>query len=86
MNDKDKNNKAKVILNSEIKSENQREETIFEDNFLEEPNINFSYNYKGFKKISGWWIFLFLLILVSIPIGIIYILFLIFRSFIRLLF
>ena len=38
---------------------------------LNDPELNFSYNYSGFKKISGWWILIIILIMISIPISLI---------------
>ena len=85
MND-NKQKKAKIILNSEINNEVEENVPQREDDILGDPKMNFNYNFRGFKRISGWWVILFLLILISIPIGIIYIIFLIFKSIINLIF
>ena len=57
-----------------------------EDDIMGDPKMNFNYNLRGFKRISGWWVILFLLILISIPIGIMYIIFMISKSIINLIF
>ena len=85
MND-NKQKKAKIILNSEINYEIEEDAPEKEDNILGNPKMNFNYNFRDFKRISGWWVILFLLILISIPIGIIYIIFLISKSIINLIF
>ena len=85
MND-NKQKKAKIILNSEVNNEIEEDPPEREDNFLGDPKMNFYYNFRGFKRISGWWVILFLLILISIPISIIYIIFLISKSLINLIF
>ena len=86
MNEYDQDKKAKIIPNSEINNEIKEDKSDFEDDFLNNPKLNFNYSYRGFKKISGWWVILFLEILISIPIGIIFIIFLILRSIINLIF
>lgn len=86
MNENDQDKKAKIIPNSEINNEIKEDKSDFEDDFLNNPKLNFNYSYRGFKKISGWWVILFLVILISIPIGIIFIIFLILRSIINLIF
>ena len=86
MNDNDQDKKAKIIPNSELNNEIKEVKSDFEDNFLDNPKLNFNYSYRGFKKISGWWVILFLVVLISIPIGTIYIIFLILRSIINLIF
>ena len=86
MNENDQDKKAKIIPNSEINNEIKEDKSDFEDDFLDNPKLNFNYSYSGFKKISGWWVILFLVVLISIPIGIIYIIFLILRSIINLIF
>ena len=86
MNDNNQDRKAKIIPNSEINNEIKEDKSDFEDDFLNNPKLNFNYSYRGFKKISGWWVILFLVVLISIPIGIIYIIFLILRSIINLIF
>lgn len=86
MNEYDQDKKAKIIPNSEINNEIKEDKSDFEDDFLDNPKLNFNYSYRGFKKISGWWVILFLVILISIPIGIIFIIFLILRSIINLIF
>ena len=86
MNEYDQDKKAKIIPNSEINNEIKEDKSDFEDDFLNNPKLNFNYSYRGFKKISGWWVILFLVILISIPIGIIYIIFLISKSIINLIF
>ena len=85
MND-NKQKKAKIILNSEINNEVEENVPQREDEILGDPKMNFNYNFRGFKRISGWWVILFLLILISIPISIIYIIFLISKSLINLIF
>ena len=86
MNDNNQHKKARIIPNSEIYNEIKEDKSDFEDDFLDNPKLNFNYSYRGFKKISGWWVILFLVILISIPIGIIFIIFLILRSIINLIF
>ena len=86
MNDNNHDRKAKIIPNSEINNEIKEDKSDFEDDFLNNPKLNFNYSYRGFKKISGWWVILFLVILISIPIGIIFIIFIILRSIINLIF
>ena len=86
MNENDQDKKAKIIPNSEINNEIKEDKSDFEDDFLDNPKLNFNYSYRGFKKISGWWVILFFVILISIPIGIIFIIFLILRSIINLIF
>ena len=86
MNEYDQDKKAKIIPNSEINNEIKEDKSDFEDDFLDNPKLNFNYSYRGFKKISGWWVILFLAVLISIPIGIIYIIFIILRSIINLIF
>ena len=86
MNEYDQDKKAKIIPNSEINNEIKEDKSDFEDDFLNNPKLNFNYSYRGFKKISGWWVILFLVVLISIPIGTIYIIFLILRSIINLIF
>ena len=85
MND-NKQRKAKIILNSEINNEVEENVPQREDDILGDPKMNFNYNFRGFKRISGWWVILFLLILISIPVSIIYIIFLISKSIINLIF
>ena len=85
MND-NKQKKAKIILNSEINNEVEENVPQREDDILGDLKMNFKYNFRGFKRISGWWVILFLLILISIPISIIYIIFLISKSLINLIF
>ena len=85
MND-NKQKKAKIILNSEINNEVEEDMLDIEDDIMGDPKMNFNYNFRGFKRISGWWVILFLLILISIPIGIIYIIFIISKSIINLIF
>ena len=86
MNDNNQHKKARIIPNSEINNEIKEDKSDFEDDFLDNTKLNFNYSYRGFKKISGWWVILFLVILISIPIGIIFIIFLILRSIINLIF
>ena len=85
MND-NKQKKAKIIFNSEINNEIEEDMLDIEDDITGDPKMNFNYNLRGFKRISGWWVILFLLILISIPISIIYIIFLISKSLINLIF
>ena len=61
MND-NKQKKAKIILNSEINNEVEENVPQREDDILGDPKMNFNYNFRGFKRISGWWVILFLLI------------------------
>ena len=86
MYDNNQDKKARIIPNSEINNEIKEDKSDFEDDFLDNPKLNFNYSYSGFKKISGWWVILFLVVLISIPIGIIYIIFIILRSIINLIF
>jgi len=86
MNDNNQDKKARIIPNSEINNEIKEDKSDFEDDFLDNTKLNFNYSYRGFKKISGWWVILFLAVLISIPIGIIYIIFIILRSIINLIF
>ena len=85
MND-NKQKKAKIILNSEINNEIEEDMLDIEDDITGDPKMNFNYNLRGFKRISGWWVILFLLILISIPVGIMYIIFQISKSIINLIF
>ena len=85
MNDKDKTNKAKLVSNSELTNEYEDEQYI-ENEISKDQEDLFSFNFTGFKIISGWWILIFFLISISIPIGVIYLIFLVLKSFINLIF
>ena len=84
MNNKDNQNKANLVPNSEIIG-------IFDENkkpnedFIKDQMFNFSYDYRGFRRISGWWIIIFLFIMISIPITILYLFYLVIRSIFNLI-
>ena len=85
MNNKDNENKAKLVPNSEVNEifdENENED----EDFLKDQLFNFSYDYRGFRKISGWWIIIFLFFMISIPITILYLFYLVIRSIFNLIF
>ena len=50
MNDNNQDKKAKIIPNSEINNEIKEDKSDFEDDFLDNPKLNFNYSYRGFKK------------------------------------
>ena len=56
-----------------------------EDDIMGDPKMNFNYNFRGFKEFQVG-VILFLLILISIPVGIMYIIFQISKSIINLIF
>ena len=85
MNNKDNNNKAKLVPNSKI-DEIFDEKENSDGTSLNDPELNFSYNYRGFKKISGWWILIIILIMISIPISLIYLFYLVIKSILSFIF
>ena len=85
MNNKDNENKAKLVPNSEVNEKFDENENLNED-LLKDQLFNFSYNYKGFRRISGWWIIIFLFFMISIPITILYLFYLVIRSIFNLIF
>ena len=85
MNNKDNENKAKLVPNSEVNEKFDENENLNED-LLKDQLFNFSYNYKGFRRISGWWIIIFLFFMISIPITILYLFYLAIRSIFNLIF
>ena len=85
MNNKDNNNKAKLVPNSKI-DEIFEEKENSDGNSLNNPELKFSYNYMGFKKISGWWILIIILIMISIPISLIYLFYLVIKSILSFIF
>ena len=52
MNEYDQDKKAKIIPNSEINNEIKEDKSDFEDDFLNNPKLNFNYNFRGFKKFQ----------------------------------
>ena len=85
MNNKDNENKAKLVPNSEI-DEIFDEKKSQNEELLKDQLFNFSYDYRGFKRISGWWVIIFLFFLISIPITILYLFYLVIRSIFNLIF
>ena len=85
MNNKDNNNKAKLVPNSKI-DEIFEEKENSDGNSLNNPELNFSYNYMGFKKIPGRWILIIILIMISIPISLIYLFYLVIKSILSFIF
>ena len=85
MNNKDNENKAKLVPNSEVNEKFDENENLSED-LLKDQLFNFSYDYKGFRRISGWWIIIFLFFMISIPITILYLFYLAIRSIFNLIF
>tara|TARA_A100001011_G_scaffold52770_1_gene51010 strand:- start:3357 stop:3614 length:258 start_codon:yes stop_codon:yes gene_type:complete len=85
MNNKDNENKAKLVPNSEINEKFDENENLNED-LIKDQLFNFSYDYKGFRRISGWWIIIFLFFMISIPITILYLFYLAIRSIFNLIF
>tara|TARA_Y200000002_G_C22598217_1_gene628335 strand:+ start:787 stop:1044 length:258 start_codon:yes stop_codon:yes gene_type:complete len=85
MNNKDNENKAKLVPNSEVNEKFDENENLNED-LLKDQLFNFSYDYKGFRRISGWWIIIFLFFMISIPITILYLFYLAIRSIFNLIF
>jgi len=85
MNNKDNENKAKLVPNSEVNEKFDENENLNED-LLKDQLFNFSYDYKGLRRISGWWIIIFLFFMISIPITILYLFYLAIRSIFNLIF
>ena len=85
MNNKNNENKAKLVPNSEVNEKFDENENLNED-LLKDQLFNFSYDYKGFRRISGWWIIIFLFFMISIPITILYLFYLVIRSIFNLIF
>ena len=85
MNNKDNENKAKLVPNSEVNKEFDENENPNED-LLKDQLFNFSYDYRGFRRISRWWIIIFLFFMISIPITILYLFYLVIRSIFNLIF
>ena len=85
MNNKDNENKAKLVPNSEVNEKFDENENLNED-LLKDQLFNFSYDYRGFRRISGWWIIIFLFFMISIPITILYLFYLAIRSIFNLIF
>ena len=85
MNNKDNENKAKLVPNSEVNEKFDENENLNED-LLKDQLFNFSYDYKGFRRISGWWIIIFLFFMISIPITILYLFYLVIRTIFNLIF
>tara|TARA_S200000501_G_scaffold10611_1_gene9623 strand:- start:163 stop:420 length:258 start_codon:yes stop_codon:yes gene_type:complete len=85
MNNKDNENKAKLVPNSEINEKFDENENLNED-LIKDQLFNFSYDYRGFRRISGWWIIIFLFFMISIPITILYLFYLAIRSIFNLIF
>ena len=85
MNNKDNENKAKLVPNSEVNEKFDENENLNED-LLKDQLFNFSYDYRGFRRISGWWIIIFLFFMISIPITILYLFYLVIRSIFNLIF
>ena len=85
MNNKDNENKAKLVPNSEVNEKFDENENLNED-LLKDQLFNFSYDYRGFRRISGWWIIIFLFFMISIPITILYLFYLVIRTIFNLIF
>ena len=85
MNNKDDERKAKLVPNAEI-DEIFDEKKSPNDEILKDQLFNFSYDYRGFKRISGWWIIIILFFLISIPVTILYLFYLVIRSIFNLIF
>lgn len=77
MNEVNKEKKAKLIPNSERENNfnNESEKIKVVDEQFNDTFENFSYNFSGIKRISGWWILGFIVILFSIPIALIYLIY-----------
>ena len=82
---KDNQNKAKLVPNSEVNEIFDKNENENED-LLKDQLFNFSYDYRGFRRISGWWIIIFLFFMISIPITILYLFYLVIRTIFNLIF
>ena len=85
MNNKDNQNKAKLVPNSEVNEIFDKNENENED-LLKDQLFNFSYDYRSFRRISGWWIIIFLFFMISIPITILYLFYLVIRTIFNLIF
>ena len=79
MSEKNKENKAKLIPNSANKNNFFEESKTIEDQF-NDPFENLSNNFRSFKRISGWWILGFLIVLFSIPLALIYLAYIVIKS------
>ena len=85
MNNKDNENKAKLVPNSEAYGVFDENENLNED-LLKDQLFNFSYDYRGFRRISGWWVIIFLFFMISVPITIFYLFYLVIRLIFNLIF
>ena len=85
MNNKDNENKAKLVPNSETYGIFDENENLNED-LLKDQLFNFSYDYRGFRRISGWWVIIFLFFMISVPITIFYLFYLVIRLIFNLIF
>ena len=85
MNNKNNENKAKLVPNAKVNEIFDESENSNED-LLKDQLFNFSYDYRGFRRISGWWIIIFLFFMISIPITILYLFYLVIRSIFNLIF
>tara|TARA_B100000676_G_scaffold264737_1_gene277253 strand:- start:1187 stop:1444 length:258 start_codon:yes stop_codon:yes gene_type:complete len=79
MSEKNKEKKAKLIPNSANENNFFEESKIIEDQF-NDPFENLSNNFRSFKRISGWWILGFLIVLFSIPLALIYLAYIVIKS------
>tara|TARA_Y100001970_G_C14044422_1_gene755543 strand:+ start:709 stop:966 length:258 start_codon:yes stop_codon:yes gene_type:complete len=79
MSEKNKEKKAKLIPNSSNENNFFEESEIIEDQF-NDPFENLSNNFRSFKRISGWWILGFLIVLFSIPLALIYLAYIVIKS------
>ena len=79
MSEKNKEKKAKLIPNSANENNFFEESEIIEDQF-NDPFENLSNNFRSFKRISGWWILGFLIVLFSIPLALIYLAYIVIKS------
>tara|TARA_B100000674_G_scaffold429584_1_gene385644 strand:- start:2428 stop:2685 length:258 start_codon:yes stop_codon:yes gene_type:complete len=85
MSEKNKEKKAKLIPNSANENNFFEESKIIEDQF-NDPFENLSNNFRSFKRISGWWILGFLIVLFSIPLALIYLAYIVIKSVFGLIF
>ena len=85
MSEKNKEKKAKLIPNSANENNFFEESKIIEDKF-NDPFENLSNNFRSFKRISGWWILGFLIVLFSIPLALIYLTYIVIKSVFGLIF
>ena len=85
MSEKNKEKKAKLIPNSSNENNFFEESEIIEDQF-NDPFENLSNNFRSFKRISGWWILGFLIVLFSIPLALIYLAYIVIKSVFGLIF